>query len=284
MINFFKSIIYSRFQIITRIYGAIFNKKGYHTFSGWGLTTTSTFPPWTNVIKNKTNIHNLFIKIHNNLRKKIKEGSFTSTENRNFKSLKEHFDRLDYLKWRQYIIFYSALHAATHTKSKIKNFVECGVGDGFSIFYAINALKESKISYKSYLFDSWGPMKKKFLNKNEKKSFTENKYEFLNFNTTKKNFSEEKNIKFIKGYLPDTLRSINIKKISWLSIDLNSSKPTIKILDYLYNKVEKGGIIILDDYGGGGYIETKLAVDKFFLKKKSLIFQIPTGQALIIKK
>lgn len=284
MINLFKSLIYSKFSVIGRVYGALLNKKGYHTFSGWGLTTTSTFPPWTNVINEKKNIHKIFINIDNNLRERIKNKTFISTENRNFKNLKEHFDRLDYLKWRHYILFYSAVHAALHTKSKIKNFVECGVGDGFSIFYAINALKKFKINHNCFLFDSWGPMKKKFLNKKEQASFDENKYEFLNFDTVKKNFSKEKNIKFVRGYLPETLKSVKLKKISWLSIDLNSSKPTIKTLAYFYNKVEKGGIIILDDYGGGGYVETKFAVDKFFLKKKSLIFQIPTGQALIIKK
>ena len=88
----------------------------------------------------------------------------------------------------------------------------------------------------------------------------------------------------MRGYLPESLKLKKIKKISWLSIDLNSSKPTISVLNHFYKKIEKGGIIILDDYGGGGYIETKKAVDIFFKKKNSIIFQLPTGQAIIIKR
>ena len=74
-----------------------------------------------------------------------------------------------------------------------------------------------------------------------------------------------------------------MKNITWLCIYLNSSKPTLKTLKFFYKKLTKNGIILLDDYAGSGYPETKLVVDRFFFSKKSIVFPIPTGQAIIIK-
>ena len=283
MIKFLKWLIYSKIPLFGRLYGAIFNKKGFYTFSGWGLTTTSSFPPWVNIPNNKKDINNIFLEIDKTLRKKLKSNQFIATEHLKFKKLEDHDARLDYLKWRHYIIFVSTLYAARLTKSKNKILVECGAADGISAFYAINALKKKKIGFKCYLYDSWSPMKKEFLNNIELKSFENNKYNFLNFEIIKKNYKGEKKVQFIKGYIPTTLKNKILKKITWLSIDLNSAKPTIDVLNHFYDKIETGGIIILDDYGGGGYIETKKAVDKFFQDKNTIVFQLPTGQAIIQK-
>ena len=279
-----KSIIYVKFPILGRLYGAIFNKKSFHTFSGWGLTTTGTFPPWINTIQDKKNVHNVFIKIDQHLRRKIKDKKFNTTEFKNFTSI-QLFERLDFLKWRFYIVYITALHAALYTKSKNKNFVECGVGDGFTAFYAVNTLKEKKIKFTCHLYDAWEGMKKKYTHKKEKGSGTyANKFEFLNYEITKNNFKDFKNIRFVKGDLPESLKISSPNKVSWLSIDLNSSIPTTAVLKHFYDKIETNGIILLDDYGHAGYVKTKEAVDIFLEKKKSIVFQIPTGQAIIIKK
>ena len=127
MIKILKKIIYVYFPILGRLYGALSNKKGHYHYSGWGMTTTSSFPPWKNIINDKKNVHNIFLKIHNNLKKKIKEGKFRTSYDE-FKDLKKHFQRLYFLKWRYYIVFISALYASNYTKSKKKNLVECGVG------------------------------------------------------------------------------------------------------------------------------------------------------------
>ena len=59
---FLKNLIYSKFPIFGRIYGALLNKKGFNTFSGWGLITTGSYPPWKNTIADNKNVHNVFKK------------------------------------------------------------------------------------------------------------------------------------------------------------------------------------------------------------------------------
>ena len=99
----------------------------------------------------------------------------------------------------------------------------------------------------------------------------------------RKNFQHK--IQYNKGYIPDVFdSSINPDKISWLHIDLNSSIPTLRCLEFFYDRIENNGVIVFDDYGWKGYEETKEIVDKFLNEKKGSFFQFPTGQGLFIKK
>ena len=76
-----------------------------------------------------------------------------------------------------------------------------------------------------------------------------------------------KNYKLIEGdifkTLPNFIKNHNIK-ISFLHIDVDIYEPTLMILENLFNKINKNGILLLDDYKiiKG---ETR-AVDDFFLK------------------
>jgi hypothetical protein len=45
-----------------------------------------------------------------------------------------------------------------------------------------------------------------------------------------------------------------------------------------------GGVIVLDDYGWGGYhMEQKLGFDQFAARRDVDILSLPTGQGLIFK-
>jgi hypothetical protein len=289
LIKIFKNFIWSKFPLLTRIYGAILNKKGFYTFEGWGLITTSTFPPWVNILKNKLDFNNIFLKIDKDLKERIKKKKFYSS-----KVLYgiDPIDYLDKLKWRHYIVYWSSIYASSfNVDRKAKNFVECGVADGFSAFFSINSikffLKKNFFGTKFYLYDQWEGMKAKDISKNELGA-TMNKYDFLDVKNAKFNLEKYSDVAiFNQGNIPLIFKKKKVKhpkKISWLHIDLNSAKPTIDVLKFFYNKIKKNGIILLDDYGGAGYIPTKLAVDKFMNNKSETIFQLPTGQAIIIKK
>ena len=75
-----------------------------------------------------------------------------------------------------------------------------------------------------------------------------------------------KNVDIIKGDILMTLDKYLDEnphlKISLLHIDVDLYEPTKHILERLYPKVTKGGIVILDDYGA--FAGTNKAVDDFF--------------------
>ena len=101
----------------------------------------------------------------------------------------------------------------------------------------------------------------------------------------KKNFS---NYSLIRGNilktLPDYLKNNPEKKISLIHIDVDVHEPTKYILENTWDKIVKGGILILDDYGTIEG-ETK-AVDEFFRNKNILIQKTPYKYkpSFIIKK
>ena len=94
---------------------------------------------------------------------------------------------------------------------------------------------------------------------------------------------EHASVKLVKGKLPGTINKVKLNKISFLHIDLNSSKAEILSVTKVWNKINKGGIILLDDYCYSGYLDTKNAWNKFAKEKKISILPLPTGQGVIFK-
>lgn len=90
-----------------------------------------------------------------------------------------------------------------------------------------------------------------------------------------------KNVEIVKGDILKTLdQYVNNNphlKISLLHIDVDLYEPTKFILEKLYDRVTKGGIIILDDYGA--FAGTNKAVDDFF-ESKIEIKKLPFSNAI----
>jgi len=77
-------------------------------------------------------------------------------------------------------------------------------------------------------------------------------------------------IKFLKGFVKDTLPTSGIEKIALLRVDVDAYSATLEVLDELYHKVQPGGYIIFDD---ANLIESFEAI-KFFLKRENLPLEL----------
>ncbi len=79
------------------------------------------------------------------------------------------------------------------------------------------------------------------------------------------------NISLVKGDVTKTLIRQNIKKISFILLDLDLYEPTQYVLNSVWSKLSKNGIILLDNYNVFKG-ETK-AVNEFVKMKKISIFK-----------
>ena len=148
--------------------------------------------------------------------------------------------------------------------------LECGVANGGSLQIIRNYLDSSIIVYGLDSFSNMPPLTEKdendiralpWVNKvmgNEKKcllGFLENKVSI-------------KNLKIIKGFFSNTIpKNINnFNNIVLLRLDADWYEATYYLLDNLYNKVVKGGVIIIDDFYA--YIGCRKAVVDFFNTRK----------------
>ena len=246
--------------------------KKKNTFSGWGMSTQGTYPPWNNLSlsENKN-----FSIAHNGLLDLLKQNNFYLTQffykDANYKKIIEE------LQWRHYIVYNSVLHAINFSKSDKINIVECGVCDGLTAYFAMKACQYKNVLFKAYLYDAWAELK----SKDEELRF---KYAYLNLETTKLNLQQfSQDVVYNKGFIPEVFASTKSpNKLNWLHIDLNSSVATLQALKFFYDKIEHSGVILFDDYGG--FKETRKEIDDFFKDKKGNFLNLPTGQGVFYKK
>ena len=98
-----------------------------------------------------------------------------------------------------------------------------------------------------------------------------------------KNFSEFKNVKIVKGIVPESLSTVDINRVAYLSIDMNNAAPEIAAVNYFWDRLSPGAPILLDDYGFINYETQKHAFDAWANEHNVQILALPTGQGLIIK-
>jgi len=185
------------------------------------------------------------------------------------------------LQWRVYNVCWFA----DFVKGLEGDFVECGVNTGAYARAVIEYIDFPKLEKKFYLFDTFSGLKNEQISDKEREAGIDklysNNYKDV-YEQVKETFAPF-NVSIIKGLVPDTLSKCTAEKICYLSIDMNVMEPEIAAANYFWDKIVKGVVIMLDDYGFAPHIHQKLAFDQFAKEKNVNILSLPTGQGVIIK-
>ena len=163
--------------------------------------------------------------------------------------------------------------------------VECGVFKGASLvrFAMFRDLFGNSFAKKIIGFDIFGkfPKSKYTPDKKDTKKFVNaagnqsiSKPQLLKILKTK---GLEKNVELVKGDItktvPQYLKKHPELRISLLNLDVDIYEPSLTILNHLYPRIVKGGVLILDDFGM--FSGETTAIDEFFKGKKVLIKKNP---------
>ena len=102
------------------------------------------------------------------------------------------------------------------------------------------------------------------------------------------NFSNNKNLFLIKCYFPDIINEkdknlIFNKKYSFVHLDFDLKKSTLDALKFIFPRLKKNGIILIDDYNFINIEGCKLAVKEFGLDL-DLCIQTQSGQLIYFNK
>ncbi|OQX19494.1 MAG: hypothetical protein BWK75_05580 [Candidatus Altiarchaeales archaeon A3] len=185
------------------------------------------------------------------------------------------------IHWRIHVLCWAAFHAK-HIEG---DFVDCGVHTGIFARAIINYINFPETNKKYYLLDTFSGMDERFCSKKEMErnkilGYAEKKQVYDQVKETFKNF----NVEIIKGGVPEILHLVKTEKVCFLSIDMNCVQPEVAALEFFWDKIISGGIIILDDYGyANSTNDQKEAHDAFAQRKGVKILTLPTCQGLIIK-
>jgi len=158
------------------------------------------------------------------------------------------------------------------------NFVECGSYNGSSAQFMANRCKTSL-----HLFDSWEglPQLGEFDNPiydSEDTPWADHRFN-LELEAIQSNLARYSNITYHKGWIPDTL---NVDfNVSLLHLDLDLYQSTKDALEYFWDKMVEGGVVISDWHDDVSWGAKKATIE--FFDGLRHIDVLPTGKAIIIK-
>ena len=184
------------------------------------------------------------------------------------------------IHWRIHVLCW----AASNAKNLEGDFVDCGVSTGIFARAVSHYVNFQNLNKKYYLLDTFSGMDPRYsseyeLERNNILGYSKKTglYEKV------QEIFQDVNVEIIKGAIPDTLSQVSTSKVSYLSIDMNCVQPEIAALNFFWDKLVKGAIIILDDYGYPNCEQQREAHHKFADSKGVKILSLPTCQGIIIK-
>jgi O-methyltransferase len=90
-----------------------------------------------------------------------------------------------------------------------------------------------------------------------------------------KNIGDTSNVIVRKGYVPETLVGLEDQRFAFVLLDLDLYNPTLKSLEFFYQRLSSGGYIVVHDYNSPeSNWACKRAVDEFMADKPEGIVEI----------
>ncbi|NQU55891.1 MAG: class I SAM-dependent methyltransferase [Rhodospirillales bacterium] len=181
------------------------------------------------------------------------------------------------IDWRLHIVF--AL--ADYCSNLDGDFVECGTYKGINAHGLIAYLDFGALDKDMYLLDTWTGLSEQALFDFEKDRAIRC-YEDC-FQEVKETFADTPNVHLIQGVIPDTLEEVVWGPIAFLHLDMNCTFPEKSALEFFWDKIVTGGVVISDDYGHPGYEEQKQMYEDFATSKGLTVLSLPTGTGVLFK-
>jgi O-methyltransferase len=186
-----------------------------------------------------------------------------------------------HIEWRIAVCCWAAQHGS-HLAG---DFVECGVNTGIMSLAVCEYVDFNRLEKSFYLFDTFQGIPIDQASAQERhiaKGHNDTDY-FDCYQTTQLNFAPFSCAKLIRGIVPDTLATVNIDRVAYLSIDMNIAYPERAAIEYFWPKLSPGAVVVVDDYAWRGCDEQKNALDEFAHSVGVEFLTLPTGQGILIR-
>ena len=190
-------------------------------------------------------------------------------------------------EWRVHV----ALWAAETSLRVQGDFVECGVNAGFISSAIMHRLDWNRIGRQFYLVDTFaGPVLAQYSQTEIDASRVAIALEAIkagayvtNIERVRANFSEWKDAVVIQGAVPDILPELGVGRVAFLHLDMNCAFPERSALEFFWDRLSTGALVLLDDYAAFGHGCQQTAIDDVARRFGVPVLSLPTGQGLIIR-
>jgi hypothetical protein len=182
------------------------------------------------------------------------------------------------IRWRVYVVCWAAAHA----RRLEGDFVECGVNRGGFSRAAVHYIDFQELPDRHfYLLDTYCGIPEE--DRGSSPACYHHAYGEC-YEYVRETFRPFTNAHVIRGRVPDTLCRVPSRQVCYLSIDMNCVEPEIAAAEFFWDKLVRGAVVLLDDYGAGElHLRQKQAFDRFARDKGVEVLSLPTCQGLIIK-
>jgi O-methyltransferase len=196
--------------------------------------------------------------------------------------IESRLDGLDvHVEWRMHVVLWAAHHAARLPG----DFVECGVATGMYSLAICKSLDFNSLDRDFWLFDTYEgiPVELALDSERERVESTNARWYPECFDYARRSFAPWPRAHLVRGVVPESLNTVEIERVAYLSIDMNIAVPEIAALQHFWPRLVPGAILVLDDYGGDLYEAQRLGADQFAALVGVEILTLPTGQGLMLK-
>jgi predicted O-methyltransferase YrrM len=163
--------------------------------------------------------------------------------------------------------------------------VECGVNTGIFSLAICQYLDFNRLDRDFWLFDTFAGIPESHMRDEEREARTaESALLFEDcYERARANFAPYPRAHLVRGTVPETLDTVSIERVAYLSIDMNIVNPERAAIEHFWPKLVSGGIVVVDNYGWKPYPLQRQAMDEFAARVGVGIMLLPTGQGLMFK-
>jgi O-methyltransferase len=175
--------------------------------------------------------------------------------------------------------------AAEHALRLKGDLVCCGVNTGIMPLAICEYIDFNASGKTFWLFDTFAGIPEAQMSETERPARVEENAAFYSdcYDVAKRNFAPYPKTHLVRGTVPETLSTVDIERVAYLSIDMNIAYPERKAIEYFWPKLVPSAIVILDDYAHAPYRAQKLSMDEFAATQGVSVLTLPTGQGMLVK-
>ncbi len=184
-------------------------------------------------------------------------------------------------------ILHVALWAANQASLLPGDFVECGVDTGMMSSAICEWVGFNRLDKDFWLFDTFNGIPEAQMSPAERAGIAawhnQSAYQEC-FAEAQANFAPWPRCRLVRGEVPKSLAAFpSDRAVAYLSIDMNIVQPELAAIEFFWDRLVPGAVILLDDYGWATHAAQKAAFDEFAQRHGTMVLSIPTGQGLIIR-
>jgi len=162
------------------------------------------------------------------------------------------------------------------------DFVECGVDHGGTAMLLLKYLDFDNSSRRMYLYDTFCGLDPTLSSEKELANYT-GIYRDC-YDEVRQRFESFSNVIVCRGSIPASLSKTAPEQVAFLHIDLNAANPERAAIEFFWDRLTPGAMIVLDDYCWVACHAQKLSMDEFAKSVDCPILSLPTGQGLLQKR